>query len=112
MPIIRAVNGIIETYPSDPVSPRPPATRVPPAGREDRSKNQERQTADHAARLAQQAYEQQAHQATEPKPALLAQDLMTSPVTWLPSSSMLLEAWTVMTRKGIHHLPVTSIHGT
>ena len=112
MPIIRAVNGIIETYPSDPVSPRPPATRVPPAGREDRSKSQERQTADHAARLAQQAYQQQAHQATEPKPALLAQDLMTSPVTWLPSNSTLLEAWTVILRKGIHHLPVTSIHGT
>ena len=66
MPIIRAVNGIIETYPSDPVSPRPPATRVPSAGREDHSKGQERQTADHAARLAQQAYQQQTHQATEP----------------------------------------------
>jgi hypothetical protein len=101
MPIIRAVNGIIETYPSDPVSPRPPATQVPSAGREDHSKSQERQTADHAAHLAQQAYQQQAHQASEPKPALLAQDLMTSPVTWLPSSSTLLEAWTVMTRKGI-----------
>src|SRR5262249_27135114 len=112
MPIIRAVNGIIETYPSDPVSPRPPATRVPSAGREDRSKSQEHQTADPAARLAQQAYQQQVHQASEPKPALLAEDLMTSPVTWLPSSSTLLEAWTVMTRKGIHHLPVTSIHGT
>ena len=112
MPIIRAVNGIIETSPGDPVSPRPPATRVPSAGREDHSKSQERQMADHAARLAQQAYQQQVHQASEPKPALLAQDLMTSPVTWLPSSSTLLEAWTMMTRKGIHHLPVTSIHGT
>lgn len=37
---------------------------------------------------------------------------MTSPVTWLPSDSTLLEAWTVMKRKGIHHLPVTSMHGT
>jgi acetoin utilization protein AcuB len=111
MPIIRAVNGIVETHPAPPVSPRPPATQVAAAGREDRSKGQERQTADHAARLAQQDYQQQVHQAPAPKPALLAQDLMTSPVTWLPSDNTLLEAWTVMKRQGIHHLPVTSVHG-
>lgn len=111
MPIIRAVNGIVETPPAPPVSPRPPATQVAAAGRENRSKGQERQTADHAARLAQQAYQQQVHQAPAPKPALLAQDLMTSPVTWLPSDNTLLEAWTVMKRQGIHHLPVTSVHG-
>jgi len=112
MPIIRAVNGIVEMHPALPVSPRSPATQVTAAGREDRSKGQERQTADHAARLAQQAYQQQVRQAPAPKPALLAQDLMTSPVTWLPSDSTLLEAWTVMKRTGIHHLPVTSVHGT
>src|SRR4029078_3937984 len=75
MPIIRAVIGIIETSPSDQVSPRPPATRVPSAGREDHSKGQERQTADHAARLAQQAYQQQKHQATEHNTRLLDPDL-------------------------------------
>ena len=37
---------------------------------------------------------------------------MTSPVSWLPSDSTLLEAWTVMKRQGIHHLPVTSVDGT
>jgi acetoin utilization protein AcuB len=112
MPIIRAVNGIVEMHPALPVSPRPPATQVAAAGRDDRSKGRERQTADHAARIAQQAYQQQVCQAPAPKPALLAQDLMTSPVTWLPSDSTLLEAWTVMKRKGIHHLPMTSVHGT
>lgn len=112
MPIIRAVNGIVEMHPALSVSPRPPAVQVAPADRENRSKGQERQTDDHAARLAQQAYQQQAHQAPTPNPALLAQDIMTSPVTWLPSDSTLLEAWTMMNRKGIHHLPVTSVHGT
>ncbi len=112
MPIIRAVNGIVETQPVAPVSPRLPATQVAAAGQEGRSKSQERQTADHAARFAQQAYQQQVHQAPALKPALLAQDLMTSPVTWLPSDSTLLEAWSVMKHKGIHHLPVTSVHGT
>jgi acetoin utilization protein AcuB len=111
MPIIRAVDGIVVMHPTLPVSPRPPATRAD-ADRRDRSKEQERQTGDHSARLAQQAYQQQIHQASSPKPALLAQDLMTSPVSWLPSDSTLLEAWTVMKRQGIHHLPVTSVDGT
>jgi acetoin utilization protein AcuB len=112
MAIIRPVSGIVETHLGPPVSSRPPATQVATADRDDRSKGQERQAADHAARLAQQAYQQQAHQGSIPKPALLAQDLMTSPVTSLPSDSTLLEAWSVMKHKGIHHLPVTSVHGT
>jgi acetoin utilization protein AcuB len=111
MPIIRAVDGIVEMHPTLPVSPRPPATQAD-ADRRDRSKEQQRQTADHAARLAHQAYQQQIQQAPASKPALLAQDLMTSPVSWLPSDSTLLEAWTVMKRQGIHHLPVTSVDGT
>ena len=112
MPIIRAVSGIVEIHPALPVSPRPPATQADADNRRDRANEQERQATNPAALLAQQAYQQQEHQASAPKPALLAQDLMTSPVTWLPSNSTLLEAWTVMQRKGIHHLPVTSIHGT
>lgn len=111
MPIIRAVDGIVEMHPTLPVSPRPPATQAD-ADRRDHSKEEKRQTADLAARLAQQAYQQQVQQAPAPKPALLAQDLMTSPISWLPSDSTLLEAWTVMKRQGIHHLPVTSVDGT
>jgi len=41
MPIIRAVNGIVEMHPALPVSPRPPAVQVAPANRETRSKDQE-----------------------------------------------------------------------
>jgi acetoin utilization protein AcuB len=111
MPIIHAVNGIVEMHPVLPVSPRLAAAQVIAAGREDRSKGQEHQTGDHATRLAQQAYQQQVHQDSAPKPALLAQDIMTSPVICLPSDSTLLDAWTVMQRKGINHIPVTSVHG-
>ena len=111
MPIIRAVDGIVEMHPTLLVSPRPPATQAD-ADRRDRSNEPKRKTADHAARLAQQAYQQQVQQAPTSKPALLAQDLMTSPVSWLPSDSTLLEAWTVMKRQGIHHLPVMSVDGT
>lgn len=112
MPIINAVNGIVEMHPVLPVSPRLPAAQVIGSRREDRSKGQEHQTADHATRLAQQAYQQQGRQDPVPKPALLAQDIMTSPVICLPSDSTLLDAWTVMQRKGINHIPVTSVHGT
>jgi acetoin utilization protein AcuB len=112
MPIIRAVNGIVEMHPALPVSSRLPAIQIDAAGREDRSNGQEHQTAEHAARLAQQAYQKQVHQVSASKPALLARDLMTSPVIWLSSDNTLLDAWTVMKRKGIHHLPVTSVHGT
>lgn len=112
MSLIRPVNGIVETHPALPVSPRPTATQADADNRRGRSKEQEGQAANPAALLAQQAYQQQEHQSAVPKPALLAQDLMTSPVTWLSSDSTLLEAWTVMKRKGIHHLPVTSMHGT
>ena len=111
MPIIRAVNGIVEIYPAASVSSYPHSMQADEDRRE-RSKEQKRQTADHAVHLAQEAYQQQADQVTAPKLALVAQDIMTSPVTWLPSDSTLLEAWTLMKHKGIHHLPVTSIHGT
>jgi acetoin utilization protein AcuB len=112
MPIIRTVGGIVEIHPALPVSPRPPATQADADRRRDRAKDEERQDADHAAHLAQQAYQQQAHQPPASKPALLAQDIMTSPVTSLPSDATLLEAWTMMQHKGIHHLPVTSVHAT
>jgi len=110
MPINRGVNGIVETNPVVPVFARAPAIRA--ADRKDPSKGQERRAKDHAARAAQPAYQEQAHQAQAPKPAVLAQDLMTMPVTCLPSDSTLLEAWNVMKQRGIHHLPVTSVHDT
>lgn len=112
MPIIRAVNGIVEMHPALSVSPRPPATQADADNRRGRSKEQERQATNHATLLAHQAYQEQGPQGAAHKPALIAQDLMTSPVTSLPSDSTLLEAWSVMKHKGIHHLPVTSVHGT
>jgi len=112
MPNIRAVNGIVEMHPARAISPRPPAPQVIAADRKYRSNRQERQTTEYARLLAQKAYPKQTHQVSPPKAALLAQDLMTSPLTWLPSDSRLLDAWTVMKCMGTHHLPATSVHGT
>jgi CBS domain-containing protein len=99
MPIIRTVGGIVEIHPALPVSPRPPVTQADADRRRDRAEDGERQDSDHAAHLAQQA-----HQPPASNPAFLAQDIMTSPVTSLPSDSMLSEAWAMMQHKGIHHL--------
>ncbi|MDH4188494.1 MAG: CBS domain-containing protein [Nitrospira sp.] len=112
MPTIPPMKGIAETPPVQAVSHRQSATQNDGNRRGDsKEEKPERQATTQATILAQQAYQQSVNRVSAPKPALLAQDLMTSPVTWLPSDGTLLEAWTVMKRKGIHHLPVTSIHG-
>jgi acetoin utilization protein AcuB len=109
MPIILAVNGIVETYPIKPVGPR--VGRAEPAG-EQGHHGQHASSLDHSALAAQTAYQQQSSESSQPKPAILARDLMSTPVLSLPSDSTLLDAWTSMSDKGFHHIPVTSMHDT
>lgn len=104
MPIILAVNGIVETYPIKPVGPRNGHAEErehhgPPASSSDRS-----------ALAAQTAYQRQSIERPHLKPAILARDLMSAPVFSLPSDSTLLDAWTSMSHKGFHHIPITSMH--
>ena len=101
MPIILAVNGIAETYPVKPVTSRH-------AQGDDAHDSA---SPDRWTLAAQQAYRQQTGQEQHSKPAIVARDLMTSPVHTLTSDSTLRDAWDVMTQKRIHHIPVTSIHG-
>lgn len=105
MPIVLAVNGIVETYPIKPAGTRP--TRVEPAEAQG-----EKTSTDRAVTAAQTAYQQQTRQEESPKPALLARDLMTAPVVTLPSDSTLADAWGLMQRRAFRHIPVTSVHGT
>lgn len=109
MPIIVAVNGIAEIYPAKLVTPRYHRTEAA-ADREHH--DQQSSTLDHPALVAQTAYQQQGVDRSHPTPAVLARDLMTTPVLSLPSDSRLLDAWTIMSHKGFHHLPITSLHGT
>lgn len=109
MPIVLAVNGIVETYPAKPAAPR--HTRVESV--EAQGENSRRPpSSDRSVLAAQTAYQQQTDQGQHPRPAVLARDLMTAPVLSLPSDSTLKEAWAVMTRRGFRHIPVTSMHGT
>jgi acetoin utilization protein AcuB len=101
MPIILAVNGIVETYPIKPVGPR--------VGRAESVGEHEHQ-GQHSSLAAQTAYQQQSIERS--KPAVLARDLMSAPVLSLPSDSTLLDAWVSMSRKGFHHIPTTSVHDT
>lgn len=109
MPIVLAVNGIVETYPVKPTAPR--HTRVESI--EAQGEHSRRPpSSDRSVLAAQTAYQQQTGQNQHPKPAVLARDLMTAPVLALPSDSTLTEAWTVMKSRGFRHIPVTSMHGT
>lgn len=109
MSIIVAVNGITEVYPTNLVTPRYNRTEAV-ADREHH--DQRSSTLDHSALAAQTAYQQQGPDRSHPTPAVLARDLMTTPVLSLPSDSRLLDAWTIMSHKGFHHIPITSLHGT
>lgn len=104
MTIVLSVNGVVESYP------------VPPTGRAARVAAVEAQGehtgGDRAALAARTAYQEHSRQEAGPKPALVARDLMTSPVTTLPSDATLADTWSLMQRKGIRHIPVTSLHGT
>ncbi len=109
MSIIVAVNGIAEVYPAKPATLRTNRTEAV-ADREQHG--QQSSTLDHPALIAQAAYQQQNADRPHPMPAVLARDLMTTPVLSLPSDSRLLDAWTIMSHKGFHHIPITSLHGT
>ena len=109
MPINVAVNGITEIYPTKQVGSR--SSRAETAG--DREPHdQHSPSLDHSSLTAQIAYRQTSTQRQHPKPAVLARDLMRSPVLSLPSDSTLLDAWAIMSQKSVHHVPVTSLHGT
>ena len=109
MPINLAVNGITEIYPTKQVGSR--SSRAETAG--DREPHdQHPPSLDHSALTAQSAYRQADIQQRHPKPAVLAKDLMRSPVVSLPSDSLLLDAWAIMSQERFHHIPVTSLHGT
>jgi len=109
MPIILAVNGIVETYPIKPVGPR--NGRAESVG-EREHRGQHSPSLDRSALAAQTAYQQQSNDRPYPKPAVLARDLMRAPVFSLPSDSTLLDAWASMSHKGFHHIPVTTMHDT
>ena len=109
MSIILAVNGVVETYPIKPVGPR--NGRAESVG-EREPHGQQSSSLDRSVLAAQTAYQQQSNERTQLKPAILARDLMSAPVLSLPSDSTLLDAWTNMSERGFHHIPVTSMHDT
>lgn len=109
MPIVQSINGIVETYPVRPVTPREP---VVDAVDSQAGKEQRQLAGDRTQLAAQQAYQEQTRQARPPKPAILAKDLMTAPVVTLPSDATIVDAWVLMTRRSFRHLPISSVHGT
>lgn len=109
MSIIRAVNRPVETYPVKPAASRQLQVEAVEAPGND---DQRSSSSDRSSVAAHTAYQQQADQNQPVKAALLARDLMTSPVLTLPSDSTVSDAWTIMMHKGFRHIPITSMHGT
>jgi acetoin utilization protein AcuB len=108
MPIVPAISGIAETYPVKPTIQRPAHVESVEA-QGDQSHHPP--LPDHPHKAAHTAYQQQTEQGVQAKPALLARDLMSSPVHTLSSDSTASDAWAEMARRNLHHLPVTSVHG-
>ncbi|MCP9438996.1 MAG: CBS domain-containing protein [Nitrospira sp.] len=110
MPILVAINGIVQAHAPTPVGPRYAPSHL--AKTQDHSGRNPSMSDDQAVSAAQRAYSQQAHQESQPRPAVIARDLMTSPVFTLSSDSTLNDAWAVMTQKRFRHIPITSLDGT
>lgn len=111
MPFIITVNGVAHTYQSPPVSTH----HAPAQASEVRDHPQQQHLAssgNHVASAAHQAYRRLAHPELRSKAAIVARDLMTSPVITLASTNTLGEAWHIMRIKGFRHLPITSLDGT
>lgn len=108
MPIVPAISGIVETYPIKPTIQRPAHVESVEAQGD---QNHHPPLPDHPHKAAHTAYQQQTEQGLQTKPALLARDLMSSPVHTLSSESTASAAWGEMTRRSVRHLPVTSVHG-
>ena len=109
MAVVQAITGVAETYPVKPVTP---GTPLIDAVDSQAGKDPRHPAGDRTKLAAQQAYQEQTKQTRPPKPAILARDLMTTPVITLPSDATLAEAWTLMTRRAFRHLPISSVHGT
>jgi len=91
VPIILAVNGITEIYPVKPLTSR---------HTQDHDAH-ESPSSDRWVLAAQHAYRQQTDHEQHVKPALLARDLMASPVHTLTSDKTLSDAWELMTPKRV-----------
>lgn len=110
MPILVAINGIVQTQASQPVGPRHAPSRLTKT--QNHSGRNPSMSDNQTVSAAQRAYYQQAHQESQPRLAVIARDLMTSPVFTLSSDSTLNDAWAVMTQKRFRHIPITSLDGT
>lgn len=109
MAVVQTITGVAETYPVKPVTPRAPLVDAVDS---QAGKDPHHPAGDRMKLAAQQAYQEQTKQTRPPKPAIVARDLMTTPVVTLPSDATLVEAWTLMTRRSFRHLPISSVHGT
>lgn len=112
MPVIMAVNGVMENYrPSfGSAGGKLPRKRRAQGGSESEEEEQP-QVVDSVLLSVQHAYQQPPQRPPQKKSSALAQDLMSGPVTTLSPEALLTDAWTLMHKKGFRHVPIVSDQG-
>lgn len=111
MPVIMAVNGVMENYrPSfGSAGGKLPRKRHTPGGSE--SEEEQLQAVDSILLSVQHAYQQPPQRPPQKKSSALAQDLMSGSVTTLSPEALLTDAWALMNKKGFRHVPIVSDQG-
>ncbi len=111
MPVVQSINGVFTLYRDRSGGQRHKGPRRDLVSTEDGPPgNQVRPGVDTPALAVHRAY-QQGLPGKPREPAVLAQDIMTSPVLTLSPDSPLTEAWTLMTSRDIRHIPIVSETG-
>ncbi|MBM4123897.1 MAG: CBS domain-containing protein [Nitrospira sp.] len=111
MPVIMAVNGVMEGYRPNFGSAGGQSSRKkrPPGGSE--SDHEQPEVVDSVLLAVQHAYQQPPQPPPQKKPAVLARDIMHAPVSLLSPEAQLTDAWTLMQTKGFRHIPIVSAEG-
>jgi acetoin utilization protein AcuB len=112
MAIEVSVTGVVEAQAASPVPSDAPPRHVKESREQSSTKEERRSRHEYPFQQAKRAYQQQTDTPRSGRPALVAQDLMSAPVVSLPSEVAVGDAAAFMKRRGIHHLPVTSLDGT
>jgi acetoin utilization protein AcuB len=86
MALVQAITGVAGTYPVKPLTPEAPLIDAVDS---QTGKDHRNPAGDQTKLAAQQAYQEQTKRTRTPKPAILARDLMPTPVVTLPSDATL-----------------------
>lgn len=111
MPVIMAINGAVESYRPNFGSSGGKGSKKRRTPNTPDADVDQPESLDPILLAARQAYEQAPPAPSQNRPAALAQDIMSGPVTTFSPEALLTDAWTLMNKKGFRHIPIVSDQG-